>query len=137
MIRAVLDTNIIISALLFGGSASTLVPGWQHRRFALLASKPLVMEYIRVLHYAKFHLTSDEVRYVLEEELLPFIAPVKATRPPRVIHADPSDNQVLACAVAGKAEIIVSGDHHLLEVERYRRIPILPLSAFLQQLHLL
>ncbi len=137
MIRAVLDTNAIISALLFDGPASRLVPAWQHRRFVLLVSQALLAECVRVLHYPKFRLGPEAIRRLVEQELLPFIAPVKVTRVPRAIRADPADNHALACAVAGHAEVIVSGDHHLLDLGKYRGVSIITVSAFLQYLPLL
>lgn len=136
MIRAVLDTNVIISALLFGGPTASVLVAWQRKQFILLASQHLVAEIIRVLHYLKFHLSRDDIRYLLEHELLPFITPVTVTRVPRVIRADPSDNHVLACASAGKAGVIVTGDHHLLALRRYRAIPLITPAAFLRQLSL-
>jgi putative PIN family toxin of toxin-antitoxin system len=132
--RVVLDTNVVISALVYEGPACELVPAWQHHRFTWLVSNALLAEYIRVLHYPKFHLAPDEIRYLVEHELLPFITPVKIARTPRVIRVDPSDNHVLACASSGHADLIVSGDHHLLDLGRYRGIPILTIPTFLQRL---
>jgi putative PIN family toxin of toxin-antitoxin system len=134
LIRAVLDTNVVISALVFEGPANALVPAWQQPRFVWLVSKPLVAEYIRVLHYPKFRLSRDEIRHLVERELLPFVTPITVRRVPRVITADPADNHVLACASAGKADLIVSGDRHLLDLARYCGIPVLPLSMFLHRL---
>jgi len=134
LIRAVLDTNIVISALLFEGPVQTVVSAWQRQGFVLLASQALVAEYVRVLHYPKFRLTTEEIRVLVADDLLPFITPVKVTKTPRVIRTDPADNHVLACAVAGRAQVIVSGDHHLLELTQYHTIPILSLREFLQRL---
>lgn len=131
-----LDTNVVISALVFKGKASALVPAWKRRQFTLLVSQALVAEYIRVLHYPKFRLTRQDIRHLLEEELLPFLTPVRVTRTPQVILADPSDNHVLACAVTGRANLIVSGDRHLLNLAKYRQIPIVSLAHFLHQLGL-
>ncbi len=134
MIRAVLDTNVVVSALIYKATAFPVATAWKQHRFQLLVSPPLLEEYIRVLHYPKFRLTQREIAHLLYQELVPFLTPVKATPAPRVIHADPSDNHVLACAVAGKAGVIVSGDHHLLKVGRYRRVPIVTLADFLARL---
>ena len=134
MIRAVLDSNVVISALLFGGRASPLVPAWKHGRFTWLISQVLVQEYVRVLHYPKFKLTRDEIRALIEEEILPYGTPVTVTRVRRVIAADPSDNDVLACALVGRADRIVSGDHHLRDLKVYRGIPIVSPVEFLEWL---
>lgn len=134
MIRAVLDTNVIVSALIYKVAAFPVVAAWQQRRFHLLVSTRLLEEYIRVFHYPKFRLTQDEIARLIYHELVPFLTPVKVTRVPRVVHADPSDDQVLACAVAGKADLVVSGDHHLLKLGRYRTVPIMTLAAFLSRI---
>lgn len=138
MIRAVLDTNIVVSALLFEGPARAARAAWQdRRRMTLLVSKALLAEYIRVLHYPKFRLTPPEIKDLIEEDVLPLITPVRVTRTPRVVRADPSDNHVLACAVAGRADAIVTGDRHLLTLSSHQGIPILMLAHFLRQLELL
>ena len=131
MIRAVLDTNAVVSALIFNASAFPLVTAWQQPRFRLLVSPALLEECIRVFHYPKFRLSEGEIKRLLYQELVPFITPVKVSRTPRVILADPSDDHILACAVAGNADIIVSGDRHLLDLGQYRAIPIVPIADFL------
>lgn len=134
MIRAVLDTNAVVSALIFKASAFPLVTAWQQRRFRVLVSPALLEECIRVFHYPKFRLSEGEIRRLLYQELVPFITPVKVSRTPRVIPADPSDDHILACAVAGNADVIVSGDRHLLDLGQYRAIPIVPIADFLARM---
>lgn len=77
VIRAVLDTNVVISALLFTGPSAPLVAAWQSSRLRPVISAPIPDEYIRVLAYPKFELTSAEIRCLIEEELLPFTETVK------------------------------------------------------------
>ena len=91
MIRAVLDTNVVVSALLFSGPPSQLVPAWQSGRLQPVLSAPILDEYIRVLAYPKFKLTSAEIRGLIEEALLPFIETVRTS--PSVIPKlrDPDD----------------------------------------------
>ena len=55
--RVVLDTNVLISALLFSGVASDLVPLWQKEKITVLLSREILEEYLRVLAYPKFQLT--------------------------------------------------------------------------------
>jgi len=129
---AVLDTNVVVSALLFGGETARLVALWQSNAFALLASAAIIEEYARVLSYPKFQLTDAEIREMLNEDILPFVTPVRVKKIPRVNSKDPSDDKFLACAVVGKADAIVSGDHHVLELRAYRSISILPVQAFLK-----
>ena len=136
ILRAVLDTNVVISALVFEGETNTLVVAWQQDRFLLLVSKIVLDEYIRVLHYPKFHLSRDEIRYLVEEEILPYIHPVKATKPSRSVSIcrDPDDNMFLDCALAGHASFIVTGDKDLLALNPFRGIEILTPREFLSHL---
>ena len=134
VMRVVLDTNVVLSALLFEGQAARLVSAWQRRRFVWLVSKALLGEYIRTLHYPKFRLTHREIRSLIEQDILPFVSPVKVSKTPRVIAEDPADDHVLACAVAGKASCLVTGDRHLLSLGQHRTIPLISLADFLKQL---
>ena len=134
MKKVVLDTNVVISALLFGGETARLVSLWQTGAFSWLASAAIIQEYARVLAYPKFKLAEAEIRELLNEDILPFVTAVRFGKVPRVIRQDPSDDEFLACALTGKADAIVSGDHHLLELKRYREIPILDVRTFLSNL---
>ena len=69
LIRVVLDTNTVISALLFSGTAARLVGVWQSRHIAVLLSRAILQEYLRVMAYPKFRLGTAEIRGLLEEEL--------------------------------------------------------------------
>jgi putative PIN family toxin of toxin-antitoxin system len=133
MIRVVLDTNVVVSALLFRGSTSRLVPLWQSHKFLPLLSKEMRDEYLRVLSYPKFHLTTQEASALFERQLLFFARPVIAKRISPVIREDPSDDIFLACAAAGRAEFIVSGDRHLLALKRYLKSRIVSVDEFYSQ----
>lgn len=130
--RVVLDTNTLISSLLFSGTASRLVPLWQFRRITLLLSKAILQEYIRVLAYPKFRLSDQEIRGLIEEQLLPFVETIKVKRRLRVVRRDPEDNKFLECAVAGRAAYLLTGDRDLLALGSYRGITILPIGEFLK-----
>ena len=135
VIRAVLDTNVFISAVLFSGQVAGLVPAWQAKRFAFLVSRPLLDEYLQVLSYPKFRLNLDEIQAILDEEILPFVEVVAPRRKITVVRRDPSDNKFLECAQAGRAAYIVSGDNDLLSMQAYRRIRIVSAAEFLRILH--
>ena len=134
MIRAVLDTNVVVSALLFSGPPSRLISAWQSGRLRLVVSAPILDEYIRVLAYPKFKLTNTEIRGLLEEELIPFMEPRPA--PPTHIPAlrDPDDAKFITCAVAAGVRWLVSGDDDLLSLQRVQSVEILSVTTFLQQL---
>lgn len=130
MIRAVLDTNVIVSALLFDGPASRLVALWQQRRFLPVVSKPILQEYLSVLAYPKFRLTTREIRQVLDE-LLPYTEVVSPKGRLRVVRRDPADNRFLECAVAGNARYLVSGDDDLLSLRSFRGVRVVSVAEFL------
>lgn len=134
--RVVLDTNTLISALLFSGTASRLVPLWQSRRITILLSSAILREYLRVLTYPKFRLSDQEVRGLIEKELLPFVKTVRVKKHLAAVRRDPEDNKFLECAVAGRAEHLVTGDHDLLELGAYCGITILRVGDFVNQITL-
>ncbi|MFH0914037.1 MAG: putative toxin-antitoxin system toxin component, PIN family [Chloroflexota bacterium] len=126
--RVVLDTNIFISALLFEGQASELVSLWKQGRIIPLVSAETMKELIRVLAYPKFDLGEAEIKSIINEDILPYIKTVKITRQIEGICPDAGDDIFLACAVNGKADAIISGDTHLLNMKEFEGIPILNLA---------
>ena len=69
--RVVLDTNVLVSALLFKGKTSDLVPLWQTGAITPLLSRSFLEEHLRVFSYPKFRLTDTEIKALIQEELLP------------------------------------------------------------------
>jgi len=129
--KAVIDTNVFISAVLFAGTASRLVTLWQGRRIIFLLSSEVLQEYIKVLTYPKFHLLESEIKHIIEQELLPFINPIMVTSSIKQIKEDPADNKFLALAIDGKADCIISGDKHLLALKQFHHIKIMTITHFL------
>jgi putative PIN family toxin of toxin-antitoxin system len=114
--RVVLDTNVVLSALLFGGESSARVrTGWQGGRFVPLASAATAQELVRVLAYPKFGLTAAD-REELLSDLLPWVEVVQVPDPPPEAPAcrDAFDLPFLHLAIAGRARALVSGDRDLL-----------------------
>jgi hypothetical protein len=134
LIRAVLDTNVLISALLFSGPPSRLVAAWQASRFQPVLSRPILDEYLRVLAYPKFHLSAEEIRGLLDEELLPFVETVRDIPQKVRVGRDPDDAKFLECALATAAPFVVSGDADLLDLHRVGSVQIVTVAAFLKYL---
>jgi len=132
LIRAVIDTNVFISSVLFEGVSQQLIDCWKKAKFIFLMSKPILEEYIKVLSYPKFKLSQDEIKEIVEEELLPFVEVVVIKSPISVIKEDPFDNIFLSTALEGKADFIVSGDRHLLDLKEYRGIRIIEINNFIK-----
>ncbi|HSE90202.1 MAG TPA: putative toxin-antitoxin system toxin component, PIN family [Candidatus Binatia bacterium] len=131
--RVVLDTNVVVSALLFTGISSKLVPLWQGGVITALVSRSILEEYLRVLSYPKFKLSEGDIKGLIQEELLPYVEVVKPGRRLRVVDRDPSDDKFVECAVAGKARVIISGDKDLLSIGRYRKTLIQSPAQFLEK----
>jgi putative PIN family toxin of toxin-antitoxin system len=122
----------VVSALLFAGTASRLVPLWQSRRIAVLVSRQILEEYLRVLAYPKFRLSDQAIRALVEEEILPFVDTVRVRRRLVVVRRDPDDDKFLECAVTGRARYLVTGDRHLRELDSFRGITIVTVGEFLE-----
>jgi putative PIN family toxin of toxin-antitoxin system len=132
--RVVMDTNVVISAFLFGGEPGELIPLWQRRVIQPLASREMIDEYLRVLTYPRFGLAPDEMNFVLYQEILPHFEIVRAKAGPVIIKEDPSDDKFIRCAEAGKAGIVISGDKHLLALGSWGKVKILAPADFLATL---
>ena len=115
-LRVVLDTNVVLSALVFGGGqAGQLRRAWQAGAFVPLASAVTVQELVRVLAYPKFALTRAAQDELLAD-FLPYAQTVRMPQPPPPVPdcRDPLNVPFLQLAVAGQAQRLVSGDKDLL-----------------------
>ena len=130
--RVVLDTNVVLSALLFtGGAAARLRTGWQDGRLVPLASTATAQELVRVLAYPKFKLSPDEQRELLAD-YLPWAQVVAISAPPPApVCRDPRDAPFIQLAIAGKARALISGDRDLLALDGTPGLcPVLTIDAF-------
>ncbi|MDW7761745.1 MAG: putative toxin-antitoxin system toxin component, PIN family [Acidobacteriota bacterium] len=134
MTRVVLDTNVLVSALLFRGPLNRLIILLEEGRIGLLISREVFLEYLRVLSYPKFGLDTKEIRGLLENHILPFSEMVNAEPMRPVIPEDPDDDKFLALAETGRADYLVSGDRHLLALGRFGKIPIVTARDFLESI---
>jgi len=129
----VIDTNVVISAILFGGVPGKLIDLWKKGRLTPLITEEIMAEYIRVLAYPKFMLSEEEINYIIHQEILPFFKVVKSVSGPAIITKDPDDDKFIQCAQAGNAKIIISGDQHLLALRSPHGIKILTPYQFIQK----
>lgn len=113
MRRVVLDTNVVVSALLFRGTTSRLHVLWKRGELRLVVSDPTLADLGRVLAYPKFRLTAEVVASLVATEVLLFTDRVRPDRGPPVSR-DPSDDEFLWAARDGHAECLVTGDPDLL-----------------------
>ena len=133
--RVVADTNVVVSRYIApGGSPVRILDRWQQGGFELLVSEPILEEYRRVLRYdrlrARHGLSDDEIEEVIDD-LREFAIMTTPGERIEAVKDDPDDDKFLECGAAGGAEIVVSGDQHLLALGSFRGIQILPPTAFL------
>lgn len=134
--RVVLDTNVVLSALVFrSASANGLRHAWQSGTFAPLASTDTTRELLRVLAYPKFRLSVSEQEELLAD-YLPHTSCVRVRRAPADVPVcrDPHDQPFLLLATTGHAQMLVSGDRDLLALAGKTRFEILTPADFLVRL---
>ena len=139
MLKVVLDTNVFVSSLLVkAGLPAQVLDAWRERRYVLIISPSIISEIRATLNYPrirhKYPITDEDVEQLvalLEHDalLVPGGAHVGGAVP-----QDPSDEIVMACALDAQADLIVSGDRHLLDLGTYESIPTLTVRQFLEQL---
>lgn len=130
--RVVLDTNCVVSALVFAsGRFSALRQRWQSQQVTPLASHDTVSELLRVLAYPKFKLSPDEQQTLLGD-YLPWVETVQVPTTPNDLPPvrDDHDMMFLALARTACADALVTGDGDLLAVRAQFEIPILTLAEF-------
>ena len=132
-VKVVVDTNVVISALLFGGVPGKLIALWQSDTINPVASKEIVDEYLRVLTYPKFKLSEEEINYLLYQEILPFFDIIDVRQGPQTLEKDPQDDKFIRCALAANAIYIISGEQHLLALKSYHKIKILSPADFINK----
>ena len=135
MFKAVIDTNLFVSALISKkGSPARLLQLWRERAFLVIISEQMLKEIQRVLQYPriknKYNLKDEQIAQAVDTIkkfaiILPDIISLD------VVKEDPDDNKVLGCALAVKADYIVSGDKVLLTLGGFEDIPIVAVKDFL------
>lgn len=139
MIRAVLDTNALVSAAVKPEGKPAQIFDRAGTRYELLCSDFIVQEVEGVL--PRTHIQKKYTRLVTPRLQARFLADVRSLATMIGVHTtinmveqDNKDNQVLACAVDGQADYLVTGDHHLLDIKTFRGIKVLTPAQFLDVL---
>ena len=133
MFKVVLDTNVLISAILFGGKPRQILEKAIRGEIRLCLSEPILEELKGVLQRSKFDYPPEMIQFILTEltGIADFVYPSETIN---VVLEDPKDNRMLECAVEAKANYVISGDFHLLKLSRYLNIEVLNAAAFLERL---
>ena len=124
-LRAILDTNVLLSGIFFGGVPGRLLTAWQDERLALVLSPTILAEYHEAgaelaARYPALAAPLDSILTLLAQTATIVEAPELAEQ----VSADPDDDKFLACAIAARTPLIVSGDKHLLRVSGWSEITV-------------
>ncbi len=132
IIRVVLDTNVLISALLFKGELTRMVGLWQSGKMIPIISKETFNELRAVLEYPKFSLSRAEIKSLIEHEILPFFEVVNVSKHVKGACRDPGDDKFISCAISANADCIVTGDKDLSDLKKYQSVRIIHASDFIK-----
>ena len=132
IIRVVLDTNILISALLFKRELSRIVGLWQEGKILPIISRETFDELRTILEYPKFSLIATEIKSPIEYEILPFFEVAKVSEHVKGACRNPGDNKFISCAISADADFIVTGDKDLSDLNKYRFVRIIQASNFIK-----
>ena len=135
-LRVVLDTNILVSALIFGGNTARVAELWKAGRILPVISKETFSELKAVLKYPKFKLTDSEIQMLVEDEILPFFEVAEISDYVSGICSDPDDDKFISCALLASADYVVTGDRHLIDVGTHKTVKIIPASELLNMFKL-
>ena len=137
MKRVVLDTNTLISGLLWDGNESIVIEKAEKKEIKIFISYQMLEELEGVLKRKKFSKKLEGKKYTVEKAVAK-IALIATLIEPNIdidiIKEDPEDNRVLECAVSARATVIVSGDSHLLNLNDYAGIQIISTIDFIKQI---
>jgi putative PIN family toxin of toxin-antitoxin system len=127
-VRVVFDTNVLVSALVIGGRASEAMARVIEGNDRLVISRPILHELLEVLA-SKFSRDAEQLARVAV--LLSDIGEMVSTTENLAVLADEADNRILECAIAGHADVIVTGDRAMLQQKSFQGISIVTLREYL------
>jgi putative PIN family toxin of toxin-antitoxin system len=127
-----LDTNVLISGLLFKGKLSRIVELWQKGKIVPMISKETFEELRIVLEYPKFSLSHVEIKSLIEHEILPYFEVVNGSQHVKGAWRDPGDDKFISCAISATADGLVAGDKDLFDMKKYRSVKIIHASDFIK-----
>jgi putative PIN family toxin of toxin-antitoxin system len=130
MLRIVLDTNVLVSAIIADGKPRELLRRGIANQFSIVTSELILKELGLVLRRPKFKTSEDEVNRIIIA-LMQTAEIVNVTTKLKVVEDDPKDNMVIETAYDGGAEMIVTGDSHLLALKDFEGIKITTVGQML------
>ena len=138
MIRAVLDTNILISGILTPqGNPGKLIKKWKNNQFILITSEPIIKELVRVTNYPKITKAKPNIGQQTEQliDLIFKYAIVTLGKLDiNLVPDDPTDNKFVAAAIEGAGNYLISGDKHLKKLSQFHHTKVITPKDFISLL---
>ena len=130
--KVVVDTNVFVSAVFFGGVPGQILGMWRSGDVNLTMTEEILLEYVDVLQrLARRYPGIDPdpiIGLVVQRGV--FVQPVELKDQ---VCVDSDDDKFIAAAIGGSAEVIISGDRHLLDVSGHRGLPVMKPAEFVEQ----
>jgi uncharacterized protein len=131
MLRVVLDTNVLVSAIISDGKPRDLLRRGIANRFSIVTSDLILKELVHVLSRPKFKMSKEEIdRIILALTRSAEVVSVKSKL--EAVKEDPKDDMIIETAYDGSADMIVTGDNHLLTLQDFRGIRIVTVRNMLE-----
>lgn len=135
--KIVVDANLFASGLIKPNSnPGRILDLIKENQVEIILSPPIIREIKRILLYPKiqkYHRKTPQEIDTYFQDIIIFAWMVEGKEPVNIIEADPTDNKYLTAAMEGEANYIVSGDHHLLDLHKYKGIEIINAKTFLSR----
>lgn len=127
--KVVLDTNVYLSGIIFGGNCRHILDLAIKWELATISSAAILLEIAGKLKN-KFHWDKEQI-VVTIKSIAKLGEVITVKRRLKIVKKDESDNKIIEAAVSAKADFIVTGDKHLLEIKKYQDTRIITLAQFL------
>lgn len=128
--KIVLDTNVFISGIFFGGPPSRILKAWRQSKIQIILTQEILQEYQRVGEALSKKYPSVSIEPIIDLFTI-FGEFVETKGISETICEDPDDNKFIECAIASQSHLIVSGDKHLLNISGYQNIEVLKPRNFI------
>jgi uncharacterized protein len=129
-VRVILDTNVFVSGVFFSGPPYRILEAWRDGKLQLVASQEILEEYQRV-----GEILAEQFPGVNLQPIIDLVTTNAEVFPnqvlPESLCEDPDDDKFIACALAGRCRVIVSGDRHLLKVSGFRGLTVMSPRRFI------
>jgi putative PIN family toxin of toxin-antitoxin system len=133
MLKVVLDTNVVVSAIISDGKSRELLAKGIANQYSIVTSDLILKELVVVLRRPKFKISEDEIQRTIVA-VIRTAEVVNVKTKIKAVKEDPKDDMIIETAIDGDADIIVTGDSHLLALEAFRGINVITVEKMLDSL---